>query len=52
VRQSKKEAHYQSHPHGRERCAGCVHFAAPHGCEIVEGRVSPRGWCSNFTAKA
>ena len=52
ARQSKKEAHYQWHPHGRERCAGCAHFAAPRGCEIVEGRISARGWCSNFTPKA
>jgi len=52
VRQSKKEARYQSRPHGRERCAGCVHFQAPKACEIVEGRVSPRGWCTHFEGKA
>jgi len=52
VRQSKKEARYQSRPKGRERCAGCVHFVGPNGCEIVEGRISPRGWCQNFAPKA
>jgi hypothetical protein len=52
ARQSKKEARYQSRPKGRERCAGCVHFQGPNGCEIVEGRISPRGWCRNFTPKA
>ena len=52
VRQSKKEARYQSRPKGRERCAGCVHFQGPNGCEIVEGRISPRGWCQNFAPKA
>ena len=48
----EKKARYQSRPHGRERCAGCIHFQAPNGCEIVEGQISPRGWCRNFTPKA
>jgi hypothetical protein len=52
MHQSKKEARYQSRPHGRERCAGCIHFQAPNGCEIVEGKISPRGWCTHFEAKA
>jgi hypothetical protein len=41
---------YQDRPNGRERCGRCLHFRAPHGCEIVEGRISPRGWCRYFEA--
>jgi hypothetical protein len=52
AKEPKREARYQNHPHGRERCGRCVHFLAPNGCEIVEGRISPRGWCRHFEAKA
>ncbi len=50
AKESKKEARYQTHPHGRERCGRCSHFVKPNGCELVEGRISPRGWCTHFTA--
>ena len=50
AKESKKEARYQTHPHGRERCGLCTHFVKPHDCELVEGRISPRGWCTHFTA--
>ena len=50
AKESKREARYQAHPHGRERCGQCAHFVKPHDCELVEGRVSPRGWCTHFTA--
>jgi hypothetical protein len=26
-------------------CAGCLYFAVPDECMIVEGKVSPYGWC-------
>ena len=52
AKESKREARYQSHPHGRERCGRCVHFMAPNGCEIVDGRISPRGWCRHFQPAA
>ena len=36
------------HPKG-DHCAVCRHFEKPHGCEVVEGPVSPMGWCKRFT---
>jgi len=50
AKESRREARYQTHPHGRERCGRCSHFVKPNSCEIVEGRISPRGWCSHFVA--
>ena len=50
AKESKREARYQNHPKGRERCGRCSHFLRPNGCEIVEGRISPRGWCTYFVA--
>jgi hypothetical protein len=26
-------------------CASCLYFAVPDECMIVEGKVSPYGWC-------
>jgi hypothetical protein len=43
---------YQDRPNGRERCGRCRYFRPPHGCEIVDGRISPQGWCRYFEARA
>jgi hypothetical protein len=48
----KSQARYQAGPNGDRQCANCVHFAAPASCEIVEGAVSPQGWCQFFGRKA
>ena len=49
-RMNKVASHYQNHPHGEERCAGCRHFQPPGSCEIVPGHISPSGWCHWFKA--
>jgi hypothetical protein len=46
----KPVALYQNVPNGRERCGRCIHFRPPNGCEIVIGRISPRGWCRYYEA--
>ena len=48
---SKADAHYQDMPSGQQRCAGCVHFESPNACSVVEGTVSPNGWCQRYSAK-
>ena len=48
---SKEQAKYQDKPKGEQRCDGCVHFLAPDGCKLVEGKVSPSGWCILYAAK-
>ena len=47
-KQTKTEAAYQDQPNGQQRCGICAHFMPPAGCEIVEGTISPNGWCRNF----
>lgn len=48
---SKSEAKYQDKPNGSQRCQMCQHFQAPNQCQLVEGGISPNGWCENFKAK-
>jgi len=42
---SQKLAHYQPQPKGAQRCDNCVQWSAPSSCKIVDGAISPSGWC-------
>lgn len=48
---SKTDAKYQDHPHGEQRCEICLQFRPPSTCNIVEGQISPKGWCQFFAAR-
>lgn len=54
---SQAAAMYQSHPHGKDECDGCTHFipgktpSANGACQVVEGIISPKGWCVMFAPK-
>jgi len=43
---------YQDKPKGAQRCDGCTNFQPPNACKMVDGEISPQGWCSLFTKKA
>jgi hypothetical protein len=47
----QKVAGYQDQPHGTSKCSGCLHFTAPNTCQIVDGQISPDGWCKLFAPK-
>jgi hypothetical protein len=42
---------YQDKPKGTQRCDACNLFQPPSACKVVDGAVSPQGWCSLFSAK-
>ncbi len=42
---------YQDKPQGDQQCDNCIHFEAPSACKIVEGTVSPKGWCAVWAKK-
>jgi len=48
---SQKAAKYQNHPKKGQQCAICRYFRPPHACQLVEGNISPNGWCSYFAKK-
>lgn len=49
---SPAQAQYQGQPKGDQKCGNCVNFiAGSNTCKVVEGQVSPNGWCM-FWVKA
>jgi hypothetical protein len=48
----QKTVSYQAEPKGAQRCDACTYFQAPNACKMVEGEISPQGWCSLFAKKA
>jgi hypothetical protein len=42
---------YQDHPNGDKQCSKCVHFLPPSSCKMVEGTISPQGYCRIFARR-
>jgi hypothetical protein len=50
---SQASVQYQSQPKGEQKCDGCLHFIAePNTCKLVEGQISPDGWCALWAQNA
>jgi hypothetical protein len=48
TKMSKQDAEYQDTPKDIRMCATCTLFEPPRSCKVVEGDVSPSGWCKAF----
>jgi predicted transglutaminase-like cysteine proteinase len=48
---SQPVVHYQLAAKDGQECDECAHFSAPGACELVEGNISPHGWCRLWTKK-
>jgi hypothetical protein len=47
VKVSQASVQYQTQPKGDQKCANCMHFIAESNtCKLVEGDISPEGWCT------
>ena len=42
---------YQTTPKDGHQCDGCVQFVAPNACKLVDGDISPTGWCALWVKK-
>jgi hypothetical protein len=49
IKISKTAVAYQDHPQDDKSCGKCRQFQAPDGCKIVDGPISPQGFCRIFT---
>jgi len=44
---------YQTEAKGDQQCSGCMHFIAESNtCKLVEGQISPNGWCTLWAEEA
>jgi hypothetical protein len=48
----KQTAQYQDSPNGDQKCEGCRFFVEGGSCRLVEGKISPNGWCRLYQPKA
>lgn len=49
VKISEAAVAYQNHPNGDKQCSKCVQFQPPNSCKMVDGTISPQGYCRIFT---
>jgi len=49
---SKKQSEYQNKPKGEQKCDNCAHYISPNACMVVEGDISPEGWCKLWHKKS
>jgi len=48
IKISKAAVAYQDHPDGEKRCGKCLQFQPPQSCKMVDGPISPQGFCRIF----
>jgi hypothetical protein len=49
---SQEAAAYQSAPKNGQKCLDCSFFVSPSSCKLVDGTISPVGWCKFYAKKA
>jgi anaerobic selenocysteine-containing dehydrogenase len=49
---TQQKAKYQPVPKNGQRCQNCALWQSPNNCQVVEGPVSPAGWCLLYQAKS
>lgn len=47
-KRTREEVHYQDGPHLGRTCSRCVLYQGNGTCVILEGPVSPNGWCNQW----
>lgn len=47
----KAAVSYQDQPKDGARCAACAFFVEGGSCRLVEGEISPDGWCTLYQPK-
>ncbi|HZR04048.1 MAG TPA: high-potential iron-sulfur protein [Burkholderiales bacterium] len=46
---AKERVGYRDEPYQGRTCATCVLYVGHGECAIVEGAISPQGWCTQWT---
>lgn len=49
---SQASVQYQTQPKDEQKCGNCLNFIAESNtCKLVDGQISPTGWCSLWAKK-
>jgi high potential iron-sulfur protein len=51
AKMAQSAAGYQETPKGSQQCDNCTLFQAPSGCQLVDGTITPAGWCKFYAKK-
>jgi hypothetical protein len=51
AKMAQKIAEYQETPKGDQQCSNCSLFQEPSACTLVDGEISPAGWCKFWVKK-
>jgi High potential iron-sulfur protein len=51
AKMAQKIAEYQETPKGDQQCSNCSLFQEPNACTLVDGEISPSGWCKFWVKK-
>jgi High potential iron-sulfur protein len=51
AKMAQKIAEYQDTPKGDQQCSNCNLFQEPNSCTLVDGEISPAGWCKFWVKK-
>lgn len=52
AKMAQKAAGYQDKAKNEQECSGCALFKSPDSCTLVEGPISPEGWCRFYAKKS
>ena len=58
AKSTKAAMQYQDKPKGDQKCSNCALFVpgktatASGTCQVVEGSISPQGWCTAYVKKS
>jgi hypothetical protein len=51
AKMAQKAVEYQGTPKGDQQCSNCSLFQEPNACTLVDGEISPTGWCKFWVKK-
>ena len=51
AKMAHKAVEYQDTPKGDQECSNCSLFQEPNACTLIDGEISPKGWCKFWVKK-
>jgi hypothetical protein len=52
AKMTQKAAEYRDTPKDDQECSNCSLFQEPNACTLIDGEISPKGWCKFWVKKA